>query len=84
MQQGQPVPVLRLTALSLPQGGLFDFKTEWRPPHVSHRLGDDADILTPPLTNRQKAVLKGAYRNAGFSTPVPAESPPTPARRIGT
>ncbi len=72
------VPNVRVTAISLPQGGLFDFRTEWTPPHRSHRFGNDADIGIRELTRRQRAALVAALRIAGFTTPVPTEAPSDP------
>ena len=73
-----PVPILEIPAISLPEGGLFDDSVEWTPPHVSHRFGNDVDILTPPLTNQQRRALEIARRAAGFTTPVRAESSANP------
>lgn len=36
--------VLSINDISLPRGGLFDYKNTWKPPHKSHRTGTDADI----------------------------------------
>lgn len=77
-RQGRPVPPVRVTALSLPQGGLFDFKVEWRPPHLSHRFGNDADIGMFGVTLPQRAKLAIALARAGFRTPEPAASPANP------
>jgi len=35
---------LRLTDMSLPAGGLFDYEETWAPPHTWHREGVDIDI----------------------------------------
>ncbi|MEK6589496.1 MAG: penicillin-insensitive murein endopeptidase, partial [Nitrospinota bacterium] len=35
---------LSINDLSLPKGGLFDYKAIWAPPHKEHRIGTDADI----------------------------------------
>lgn len=77
-RQGRPVPPVRVTALSLPQGGLFDFEVEWRPRHVSHRFGNDADIGIRELTGMQRDKLVIALYFAGFQTPEPAASPSNP------
>ena len=74
-QQGQPVPTVRVTALSLPLGGIFDFKVQWRPPHATHRLGNDADIGMCELTARQRTALSSAISAAALSTPYRNESP---------
>lgn len=72
------VPAIEFTALSLPQGGLFDFQTQWRPPHVSHRFGNDGDIAIRTLTRAQRAALAWTIINDGFTTPVPGERPSDP------
>jgi hypothetical protein len=72
------VPAIEFTALSLPQGGLFDFQNEWRPPHVSHRFGNDGDIAIRNLTRAQRAALAWAITTNGFTTPVPGERPSDP------
>lgn len=77
-QSGTPAPnpPLHVTALSLPQGGLFDYQTEWSPPHKLHRTGTDADvspILT--LTPTQRTALVAAFVQGGFRAPVPGERP---------
>lgn len=74
-RQGRPVPPVRVTALSLPLGGLFDFEVEWRPRHVSHRFGNDADIGMFGVTLPQRSELAIALARAGFRTPEPAASP---------
>ncbi|HEV2173100.1 MAG TPA: hypothetical protein VGR71_06015, partial [Nitrospira sp.] len=35
---------LRVNDMSLPEGGLFDFKYSWANPHLTHRSGTDADV----------------------------------------
>lgn len=39
-----PGTKLRINDMSLENGGLFDFKNNWSPPHKSHRTGTNADI----------------------------------------
>ncbi|MCI0371695.1 MAG: hypothetical protein L0214_10010 [candidate division NC10 bacterium] len=36
--------LLRVNDISLPTGGLFDIKNNWRTPHLTHRVGRHADI----------------------------------------
>lgn len=69
------VPPIRVTAMSLPLGGLFDFSQEWAPPHVSHRFGNDADLGMAGLNALQKAALAEAAATAGLAIPIAAESP---------
>jgi hypothetical protein len=35
---------LSINDISLPKGGLLDYKATWAPPHKEHRIGTDADI----------------------------------------
>lgn len=39
-----PGTKLRINDVSLENGGLFDYKNNWSPPHKSHRTGTNADI----------------------------------------
>jgi hypothetical protein len=71
-------PAVQFTAMSLPFGGLFDFQVEWKPPHKSHRFGDDGDIAIRTLTRAQRTALAWAILNSGFSMPVPGERPQDP------
>ena len=41
--------------MSLPTGGLFDISGGWSKPHVSHRLGNDADLRFPPPNQMRRA-----------------------------
>jgi murein endopeptidase len=36
--------IISINDISLPRGGLFDYRNTWKPPHKSHRTGTDADI----------------------------------------
>jgi len=40
---------LSINDISLPQGGLFDFRLDWSPPHEFHRKGIEVDINRAPL-----------------------------------
>ncbi|HSN92327.1 MAG TPA: hypothetical protein VLS93_13940 [Anaeromyxobacteraceae bacterium] len=74
-----PVPAIRATALSLPFGGLFDFETEWQPPHEGHRFGTNADVGMAGLTGEHKKALEAAIQDAEvLRTPVESESPANP------
>ena len=72
------VPTLRYTSLNLPQGGIFDLINNWRPDHVSHRSGRDADLGLRDIQRRFRDALETAIRNSGFSMPVPGERPEDP------
>jgi hypothetical protein len=41
--------------MSLVTGGLFDINGTWSKPHVSHRMGNDADLRFPPPNQRRRA-----------------------------
>jgi hypothetical protein len=41
--------------MSLQTGGLFDVSGAWSKPHVSHRMGNDADLRFPPLSQQRRA-----------------------------
>lgn len=78
-QKGVPqnqIPIIFVTALSLPQGGLFDYSVEWKPPHKLHRNGTDADVgLSNLTTSQQRQALIAAFRKTGFRAPVAGERP---------
>jgi hypothetical protein len=40
---GEPLPI-KITAMSLPWGGLLDIKGDWNPAHSSHNDGKEVDI----------------------------------------
>jgi hypothetical protein len=78
-QTGDSIHQLRITALSLPQGGLFDYQTEWSPPHKLHRNGTDADLgLSNLTTTEQRIAANEAFLEAGFRAPVEGERPEDP------
>ncbi len=75
---GEEYPVLHITAISLPQGGLFDFKHEWSPPHFDHRFGIEADISPTSvdnLTDAQRKSLQQAFIESGLTAPIEGENP---------
>lgn len=81
-RSGPPVEQIasvRVTAISLPDGGLFDFETEWSPPHKGHRFGNHADIGMAGVTPQQRRALVIALKAAGIDMPVSYESPSNPA-----
>ncbi|MGC8916921.1 MAG: hypothetical protein ACP5NF_08085 [Thermoanaerobaculum sp.] len=43
-----------VTELSLPKGGLLDFKNEWEVPHMLHRKGRSADISSRAWYSEKK------------------------------
>ncbi len=70
------IPPFRIKALSLPQGGLFDYQTEWNTPHKLHRNGTDAEVGLANLPTRKlKQAAEAAFRQAGFRAPIQHERP---------
>ena len=45
---------LAINDMSIVAGGLFDYQGTWAPPHVSHRLGNDADLNLAPVAQRRR------------------------------
>ncbi|MHB8354446.1 MAG: hypothetical protein ACYDCF_08455 [Burkholderiales bacterium] len=75
---GVSLPPPTIDAISLPEGGLFDYDHgNWCPPHVSHRFGNEVDII-PEGGGLATTALATAERRTGFLTPVWAESPANP------
>jgi hypothetical protein len=52
--------------MSLPQGGLFDIRAGWAPPHSSHRFGVDLDLRLVPAQQRPR--LRQLINAAGIRT----------------
>lgn len=42
--------------MSLEYGGLFDINGDWRPPHRSHRTGENADIGFSGINSSNQCV----------------------------
>ena len=42
--------IMRINDISLPNGGLFDYRGTLEPPHKSHRVGKDVDIENKNIT----------------------------------
>lgn len=65
--------ILSVNDISLPKGGLFDYKDTWEPPHKSHRTGTDADInklaLGIPCNKNKK--LRLAVEEVAGDQPYP-------------
>lgn len=78
-QRGVPenqVPIIFISALSLPQGGLFDYQVEWNPPHKLHRNGTDADLNLANLpTKKLREAAEVSFHHAGFRAPIKGERP---------
>lgn len=72
---------LTIQAIALVRGGLSDFEKTWRPPHSSHRAGENVDIgfagfnAITNVNNRQKHYncFYNATLAAPFATPEPGE-----------
>ena len=48
---------LSINDISLPQGGLFDFRRDWSAPHKTHRRGAQVDINRAPLDPNGNPLL---------------------------
>lgn len=73
-QTGKPLPV---NDMSLPHGGMYDFRREWTGPHVGHRLGTEVDVgstLTGlvPRDSEFETILA----EQGWFVPLPEGRPP--------
>lgn len=57
-----PGQILFYNDMSLPQGGLFDWKATWAPPHSSHRFGVDLDfrLVAPQRQRRLRQLIAAA------------------------
>lgn len=53
--------------LSLPDGGLYDFKNNWQTPHKTHREGRTGDINSTSMTADEKAWFRQRAAELGFS-----------------
>lgn len=58
---------LSVNDISLPKGGVFDFKATYAPPHDEHRVGTDVDInqLGFPLCPQDQDLRQAVERIAG-------------------
>lgn len=75
---GEQYPTLHITAISLPQGGLFDYKNQWSPPHFDHRVGIEADISPTSVDNlsdAQRDTLQEAFTKSHLTAPIEGENP---------
>jgi hypothetical protein len=52
--------------MSLPQGGLYDFRNSWAPPHATHREGRTVDINSTTMSNPEKQFFRQTAVNLGF------------------
>jgi len=62
---------LSVNDISLPRGGLFDYKKTWKPPHDSHRTGTDADINVLDIPCYYDKKLRKAVEKVAGEQPVP-------------
>jgi hypothetical protein len=72
-----------INALSLPQGGIFDYRNEWNPPHHNHHFGIEADvrIRNLPLPGQKQTLALAAkeigyYKSKGFFVTLPESEKP--------
>lgn len=69
-------PKLAINDISLQDGGLFDVRGDWRPPHREHRNGTVADLRTPPVGRER--MLRTMLTAAGINGTVLVHVPPDP------
>jgi hypothetical protein len=53
--------------MSLPDGGLYDFKNTWAPPHVTHREGRTVDINSTSMAQPERDFFRATALSLGFS-----------------
>lgn len=53
--------------MSLPDGGLYDFRNTWAPPHATHREGRTADINSTSMQQGERDFFKVTALSLGFS-----------------
>jgi hypothetical protein len=53
--------------MSLPEGGVYDFKNTWAPPHVTHREGRTVDINSTSMSPGERDFFKSTALALGFS-----------------
>ena len=60
--------LLVVTDASLPQGGLYDYKKTWKPPHKTHRIGTDIDVRSWNIKGKKNREEFEWYacKNGGF------------------
>ena len=46
------------TDAALQYGGLFDYKANWRPPHITHNRGDRIDVRSKNQNAEQKEIFR--------------------------
>lgn len=63
--------ILSINDISLPRGGLFDYKATWAPPHSSHRTGTDADINQKGIPCYKNDKLRKAVEEVAGDQPYP-------------
>jgi hypothetical protein len=53
--------------MSLPDGGMYDFKNTWAPPHITHREGKTVDINSTSMSQAEKDFFRAAALSLGFA-----------------
>ena len=65
----------RINDMSLPMGGLFDWRNGWQADHFAHRIGQDADIgfsgvLSSACVPYARALLEFHIRDITNRAPI--------------
>ena len=61
--------------ISLPWGGIYDFKSTWQPPHKTHRLGRDVDVNRSNMSDAERQFFQQNAEALGFRVEL---HPPEP------
>jgi len=62
--------------MSLAEGGLFDHKATWAPPHQTHRDGRRVDINSTSMDDEQRLFFETTAKSIGFRAVVLETNPP--------
>jgi len=66
---------IAINDISLMWGGLFDIKSDWNPPHQSHRWGYQADVRITNIPAGDQAALKKIMENNGARVLIETNPP---------
>jgi hypothetical protein len=72
------IPTILSGGASLPTGGLFDIRSNWKAPHCGHRNGENLDLSHRRLSFREQLALKLAIKDVKKLGFYAGESPATP------
>jgi hypothetical protein len=61
--------------MSLPSGGLFDYKGTWAPPHATHREGRTVDINSTSMSPEEQGFFRQTASSIGFRVALESNPP---------